>query len=78
MQRGGGQLGDGGRGDEPEGRRVRSGWLATCLDDISRFIFVFLQGGVQCGGRVWVRRLEILARGRALQNFNSTNRLLFH
>lgn len=39
-------------GGKPEGRRVRSGWLATCLDDISRFIFVFLQkGGVvrRCG-----------------------------
>lgn len=44
-------------GGKPEGRRVKSGWLATCLDDISRFIFVFLQkkkkgGGVRCCGRV--------------------------
>lgn len=29
-------------GSKLEGRRVRSGWLATCPDDISRFMCVFL------------------------------------
>lgn len=28
-------------GSTQEGRRVRSGWLATCPDDISRFVCVF-------------------------------------
>lgn len=32
----------GGRGGgKLEGRRVRSGWLATCPDDLSRFVCVF-------------------------------------
>lgn len=40
------------KGGKPEGRRVRSGWLATCLDDISRFIFVFCKrGGVDVSER---------------------------
>lgn len=29
-------------GSTQEGRRVRSGWLATCPDDSSRFVCVFL------------------------------------
>lgn len=29
-------------GSKLEGRRVRSGWLATCPDDISRFVCVSL------------------------------------
>lgn len=28
-------------GGKLEGRRVRSGWLATCPDDLSRFVCVF-------------------------------------
>lgn len=28
-------------GSTQEGRRVRSGWLATCPDDSSRFVCVF-------------------------------------
>lgn len=28
-------------GSMQEGRRVRSGWLATCPDDSSRFVCVF-------------------------------------
>lgn len=30
-------------GVEPEGSRVRSGWLTTCPDDISRLACVFLK-----------------------------------
>lgn len=62
----GGQLGDGGRGGTSQrAEGVRSGWLATCLDDISRIIFVFQVGvgGVQCGGCVCVSRLKIRAGG---------------
>lgn len=32
-------------GSTQEGRRVRSGWLATCPDDSSRFVCVFLLVG---------------------------------
>lgn len=40
-------------GSKLEGRRVRSGWLATCPDDISRFMCVSLcvfsvKGGDGC------------------------------
>lgn len=38
-------------GNKLEGRRVRSGWLATCPDDISRFMCVSLYVFSVSGGR---------------------------
>lgn len=65
---GGGSWG-GMEGGKPEGRRVRSGWLATCLDDISRFIFVFFAKGGGCPA-LWtcLRELKIRAEGCSLVN----------
>lgn len=44
-------------GSKLEGRRVRSGWLATCPDDISRFVCLAVcfsaSGGGGRGGREW-------------------------
>lgn len=49
-------------GSKLEGRRVRSGWLATCPDDISRFVCVWLcvflcEWGVREWGSVCERKI---------------------
>lgn len=45
--------GDVGGGSKLEGRRVRSGWLATCPDDMSRFVCVFSMCFSVSGERWW-------------------------
>lgn len=47
-------------GSKLEGRRVRSGWLATCPDDISRFVCLAVCFSASGGGGSGGQR----ARGR--------------